>query len=47
MALEKLPVFCDMMPHKLVTFHNELEELRASLFTVCTVKPGSYVSERN
>jgi len=46
-ALEKLLVFCDMMPHKLVTFNNELEELRASLFTVRTVKRGSYVSEGN
>jgi hypothetical protein len=34
-----------MMPRKLITFNNELEELPASLFSVCTVKPGSYVSE--
>jgi len=44
-ALEKLPVFWDMMPQKLITFNNALEELAASLVTVCTVKPGSYVSE--
>jgi hypothetical protein len=46
-ALEKLPVFWGMMPHKLITFNNELEELAASLFTVCSVKPASYVSEGN
>jgi hypothetical protein len=43
--LEKLPVIWDMMPCKWITFNNELEELAASLFSVCTVKPGSYVSE--
>ena len=47
MALEKPPVFWDLMQHKLITFNNELEELPALLFTVCTVKPGSYVSEGN
>jgi hypothetical protein len=44
-ALEKLPFFWNMMPQKFITFNNALEELAASLFTVCTVKPGSYVSE--
>jgi hypothetical protein len=34
-----------MMPRKLVAFNNILVELPASLFTVCAVKPGSYVSE--
>jgi HD superfamily phosphohydrolase YqeK len=45
-ALEKLPFFWDMMPQKLINFNNALEELAASLVTVCTVTHGSYVSER-
>lgn len=45
LALEKISVFWDVMLHKLIIHSNALAELAASLFTVYTVKPGSYVSE--
>ena len=45
MALEKISVFWDVMPRKLIIHSNALAEFAASLFTVYTVKPGSYVSE--
>lgn len=47
MAMEKLLVFWDMMPHNLIICNNELEILGASLFTVGIVKTGSYISDGN
>jgi hypothetical protein len=44
-ALEKISVSWDAMPHKLIVRSNALVELAASLFTVCTVRPGFCVFE--
>jgi hypothetical protein len=44
-ALEKISVFWDVTPRKLIVRSNALVELSASLFTVCTVRHGFCVFE--